>query len=172
MTWMGARTSSVSGSSLSHPMHEYPFGGVKGAAGSLTAVELAILELLKLGKTNREIAGNLNVTVGTIKWRMNRIFGKLRARNRIEALARARQQMMLASPEPALPPAGPMPEPLRKIELDILSLLKDGLTNREIACSLALTVGTTRWRINQIFGKLQARNRIEALARARQCEWL
>ena len=70
------------------------------------------------------------------------------------------------------PPQVPVPAPLRKIEVDILSLVKQGLTNREIADSLALTVGTTRWRISQIFGKPQARNRIEAITRTRQFEWL
>ena len=121
--------------------------------------------------TNREIASNLGMTVGTIKWYMNQIFGKLRVRNRIEAVACARH--LLALDESGIEgPLDPMPAPLRKVEFDILSLVKQGLTNREIADSLALTVGTTRWRINQIFEKLQARNRIQALARARQFEWI
>jgi len=71
-----------------------------------------------------------------------------------------------------LPPAGPLVEPLGKVELEILSLLNRGLTNQEIASRLAITVGTTKWRMNQIFGKLQVRNRIEALARARQLKLL
>ena len=70
------------------------------------------------------------------------------------------------------PPAGPLLEPLSKVELEILSLLNRGLTNQEIANRLAMTVGTTKWRMNQIFGKLQVRNRIEALARARQLKLL
>ncbi len=71
-----------------------------------------------------------------------------------------------------LPPAGPLLEPLSKVELEILSLLNRGLTNQEIANRLGMTVGTTKWRMNQIFGKLQVRNRIEALARARQLKLL
>ena len=54
----------------------------------------------------------------------------------------------------------------------MLSLLSRGLTNQEIANKLALTVGTAKWRMNQIFGKLQVRNRIEALERARQVKLL
>ncbi|HKE38679.1 MAG TPA: LuxR C-terminal-related transcriptional regulator [Casimicrobiaceae bacterium] len=137
----------------------------------LTRIELEILGLLNLGLTNREIADSLSMTVGTIKWYMNQIFGKLQVRNRIEALARARDRSAVSSTE-AVPYPIPMGTPPKKIELDILSLLNDGLTNREIASNLALTIGTTRWRISQIFGKLRARNRIEALARARQFEWL
>jgi LuxR family maltose regulon positive regulatory protein len=71
-----------------------------------------------------------------------------------------------------LPRAGPLLEPLSKVELEILSLLNRGLTNQEIANQLVMTVGTTKWRMNQIFGKLQVRNRIEALARARQLKLL
>jgi LuxR family maltose regulon positive regulatory protein len=31
-----------------------------------------------------------------------------------------------------------------------------------------ITVGTTKWHLNQIYGKLQVRNRTEAVALARQ----
>jgi len=71
------------------------------------------------------------------------------------------------TPEQGARPPGPLVEPLSKIELEILRLLDKGMTNQEIAERLVLTVGTTKWRMNQIFGKLQVRNRIEALARAR-----
>jgi LuxR family maltose regulon positive regulatory protein len=77
-----------------------------------------------------------------------------------------------ASPEQELRPPGALLEPLSKIELEILRLLDRGLTNQELAAKLAMTVGTTKWRMNQIFGKLQVRNRIEALARARQLKLL
>ncbi len=70
------------------------------------------------------------------------------------------------------PSTGALPEPLSKVELEILSLLNTGLTNQEIASRLAMTVGTTKWRMNQIFGKLQVRNRIEALTRARELRLL
>jgi LuxR family maltose regulon positive regulatory protein len=76
------------------------------------------------------------------------------------------------SREQDLLPAGPLPEPLSKTELDIVRLLNGGLTNQEIADKLVMTVGTTKWHMNQIFGKLQVRNRVEALARARQLKLL
>ncbi|HKE40259.1 MAG TPA: LuxR C-terminal-related transcriptional regulator [Casimicrobiaceae bacterium] len=76
------------------------------------------------------------------------------------------------TPEKGPRPAGPLVERLSKIEVEILGLLDKGMTNQEIANRLSLTVGTTKWRMNQIFGKLQVRNRIEALARARQLRLL
>ena len=58
-------------------------------------------------------------------------------------------------------------EPLSKSQLHILRLLDRGHTNREIADSLTITVGTTKWHLNQMFGKLQVHNRTAAIARAR-----
>jgi len=77
-----------------------------------------------------------------------------------------------AAPEQPARPAAPLPEPLSKVEVEILGLLNGGLTNQEIADELRMTVGTTKWRMNQIFGKLQVRNRVEALTRARQLRLL
>lgn len=65
-----------------------------------------------------------------------------------------------------------LPEPLSRTELEILALLKHGLTNQEIADRLGMTVGTTKWHLNQTFGKLQVRNRVEALERARHLKLL
>jgi LuxR family maltose regulon positive regulatory protein len=60
----------------------------------------------------------------------------------------------------------------RPTELEILALLKHGLTNQEIADRLGMTVGTTKWHLNQTFCKLQVRNRVEALERARHLKLL
>jgi ATP/maltotriose-dependent transcriptional regulator MalT len=139
---------------------------------SLGNVELKMLTLLDCGLTNQEIANELTMSVGTTKWRMNRIFGKLQVRNRNAARAQARQLLLIAPSGRELPPAGALPEPLDEIELEILALLDFGLSNREIAEKLSMTVGTIKWRMTEIFGKLQVRNRIEALVRARQIKCL
>ncbi len=65
-------------------------------------------------------------------------------------------------------PAQPLPEPLTERELCILELLIEGLSNREIADKLVLTVGTVRWYINQIYTKLDVHSRHQAIERARQ----
>ena len=44
-----------------------------------------------------------------------------------------------------------------------------GASNQEIAEQLVITVGTVKSHINHILGKLEAHNRTEAVARAR--EW-
>ena len=55
---------------------------------------------------------------------------------------------------------------------EVAGLVAQGLTNREIADRLAITVGTTKWHLNQIFGKLHVRNRVEAIAKARELRLL
>jgi ATP/maltotriose-dependent transcriptional regulator MalT len=67
---------------------------------------------------------------------------------------------------------GPDAEPLNAFEREVLELLAYGLTNVQIARSLRTTSGTVKWGMRELFGKLQVRNRIEALTRARQHRWL
>jgi LuxR family maltose regulon positive regulatory protein len=59
-------------------------------------------------------------------------------------------------------------EPLSKTQLTILRLVADGLSNRDIASRLTITEGTTKWHLNQIFGKLNVASRTQAVAQARQ----
>jgi DNA-binding NarL/FixJ family response regulator len=154
------------------PHYSIGRGGWNAPPEALSRIQLDTLNLLDRGLTNQEIAANLGMTVGAIKWHVAQIFCKLHARNRIEALTRGRELLTLASRGWELPSPGPMPEPLRKTEIAILGLLNQGMTNQEIANSLVMTVGTTKWHMNQIYGKLQVRNRIEALTRARKFKWL
>jgi LuxR family maltose regulon positive regulatory protein len=59
-------------------------------------------------------------------------------------------------------------EPLSERELEVLSLIADGLTNREIAERLFIAVGTVKRHINNLYGKMQVRRRTEAVARGRE----
>jgi DNA-binding NarL/FixJ family response regulator len=58
-------------------------------AGVLTTREREVLALLAEGRDNREIATALSVTLATAKSHLARIYGKLGAKNRNEAVARA-----------------------------------------------------------------------------------
>jgi len=51
---------------------------------------------------------------------------------------------------------------LTKRELDVLSLMAEGLTNRQIATVLGIALGTVKTQTSSILTKLGARNRTEA----------
>jgi LuxR family maltose regulon positive regulatory protein len=63
----------------------------------LTQRELEVLQLVALGRTNREVAQELIVAPGTVKAHTASIYRKLDVANRTEAVARARQLGMLPS---------------------------------------------------------------------------
>ncbi len=56
----------------------------------LSERELEILQLVAYGQSNRTIAKNIFVTVGTVKKHLSNIFGKLGVKSRTQAVARAR----------------------------------------------------------------------------------
>jgi DNA-binding NarL/FixJ family response regulator len=74
--------------------------------------------------------------------------------------------------KPGGPVSGRLEEPLSGREVEVLSLLASGRTNAEIARDLFVAVGTVKAHINNIYRKLDARNRAEALNRARELKLL
>jgi LuxR family maltose regulon positive regulatory protein len=63
----------------------------------LSQRELEVLRLIAAGLSNREIAQELVIAVGTVKRHINNIYGKLGVHRRTEAVARARDLGMLRS---------------------------------------------------------------------------
>ncbi len=63
-------------------------------------------------------------------------------------------------------------QPHSQRELEILRLLADGLNSREIAGRLHLSVTTIRWYLRQLYSKLDAHSRSEAIARAKELKLL
>jgi len=68
-------------------------GGSREAPGiePLSDREAQVLALVADGRTNAQVAGELYLSVGTVKAHMHHIFGKLLVRNRSQAVARARE---------------------------------------------------------------------------------
>lgn len=57
--------------------------------------EFEVLELLAAGKSNKEIAGRLNVSPNTVKTHIARLYEKLEVSRRTEAILRARELGMI-----------------------------------------------------------------------------
>lgn len=62
--------------------------------------------------------------------------------------------------------------PLTQKELEILTLISEGDTSKDISAKLYLSDGTIRNYISIIINKLAAKNRIEAVAIAKENGWL
>ena len=78
----------------------------------------------------------------------------------------------LARSEGDAAPARRLDDPLSERELEVLTLLASGRTNAEISRDLFVAVGTVKSHVNNIYRKLGAANRAEAVARARDLNLL
>ncbi|MCB9453078.1 MAG: protein kinase [Anaerolineaceae bacterium] len=63
-------------------------------------------------------------------------------------------------------------ELLTQREHEILYLIVEGLSNKEIAQRLTVTLSTVKWYVNQIYTKLGVRSRVQAMVRARELNLL
>ena len=69
---------------------------------------------------------------------------------------------------PAAAAVAPAPAGLTARELQVLRLIAEGLTDREIAERLVISVKTASHHVSHILGKLNARGRVEAASKAQQ----
>jgi LuxR family transcriptional regulator, maltose regulon positive regulatory protein len=72
------------------------------------------------------------------------------------------------APAPGLPPGvEPLIEPLSERELEVLRFVATGLSDRQVAETMIVAIGTVKRHLNNIYGKLGVHSRTQALARAR-----
>jgi LuxR family maltose regulon positive regulatory protein len=92
----------------------------------------------------------------------------LGAADRVEA--RYLAKLLAALPRGAAPTAvrGPLAERPSERELEVLALIAAGETNAEIARKLFVSTSTVKTHINNLYRKLGARGRVQAVVRARE----
>ena len=83
----------------------------------------------------------------------------------VESLTSKPQPLNPLPPHPLTPS---LIEPLTQRESEVLYLIAQGLSNREICDRLFLALSTVKGYNRTIFGKLQVQRRTEAVARARE----
>lgn len=59
-------------------------------------------------------------------------------------------------------------EPLTKREIEVIQFISDGMTNKEIAVIFKISEGTVKNHVVHIYGKLQVKNRVQAVAAAKE----
>ena len=79
--------------------------------------------------------------------------------------------LAILAQESAAPGAGErLSDPLTERELEVLALVAAGKSNVEIASSLFVSLSTIKTHINNLYRKLEARSRTQAIARARELD--
>jgi LuxR family maltose regulon positive regulatory protein len=63
-------------------------------------------------------------------------------------------------------------EPLSAREIEVLTLLSQGLSNKEVAARMYLSLRTVKWHTSNIYAKLNVSSRTQAIVKARQLEIL
>ncbi len=129
---------------------EYVFDGIKAGARGYLLKDTPADELLA---TMRRVHAGESIIQPRIAVRLIAEFG--------------RQRPVEVRPA-ATPAPRPEYEPLSERERDVLRLLADGLSNREIAARLVLAAGTVKNHVSTILDKLQAANRTQAARVARE----
>lgn len=138
--------------------------------------ERIVLELLRPGAplSPVDVALRSTLTVDEAKATLERLAadGQIRVEERDE-----RPAYYLWKPDYATDGATPgtaneqppieLAEPLSEREREVLIRLAQGRSNKEIAAELVIAVGTVKTHVNNIYRKLGAKNRVEALARAK-----
>jgi len=104
---------------------------------------------------------------------LHRAEGIAAATGLLQILAEEGDGLAAAPPAPARPmkatPARVIPEgSLSPREIEILSLVGDGLSNAEIGQRLSLVEGSVKWHLQRIYDKIGTRRRLVAVDRARR----
>jgi two-component system NarL family response regulator len=93
--WDQAGTQQIRASMQSNSMSVINHEDVTTPSTSLTKREREILQLLALGKSNREIAEDLSITLGTVRIHVHAILQKLDVRDRTQAVIVALQNKLV-----------------------------------------------------------------------------
>jgi DNA-binding NarL/FixJ family response regulator len=67
--------------------------GVKGRIGGLSPRQRQVLEQVRLGRTNREIAARLGISIATVNKHVHEVLTVLKVRNRTQAAAAIEQDV-------------------------------------------------------------------------------
>ncbi|MFI6350833.1 DNA-binding response regulator [Streptomyces sp. NPDC050560] len=88
------------------------------------------------------------------------------------AVRRVAAGQRVVDPQLALAAWGGAESPLTERETEVLRMAAEGAEAPEIAAALHLSTGTVRNYLTTIVGKLNARNRVDAIRIARESGWL
>jgi DNA-binding CsgD family transcriptional regulator len=147
----------------------------RGAAGEVDALDRDVLWEFADGVAQAHEAARLSLTLREERAQLQALLAWLGARaaeldDGAPLGALGREPLALPGSEPWEGAASTRERDafgalLTPRELDVLALLVEGRSNREIGEALVLSGGTVKFHVNSILGKLGAANRAQAVAR-------
>lgn len=123
------------------------------AGGAFVLQWIETRQLMRTFPAEAHIAVIALVFLALGVWAGASLFGRIRAE---------------ADPDPAPVESGTRPHGLSERELEVLRLIEQGLANKEIARALGISPNTVKTHLSNLFGKLGASRRTEALRKARE----
>ncbi|TPJ74736.1 response regulator transcription factor [Mesorhizobium sp. B2-6-2] len=143
-----------------------PGGGLNALAGILSAMPEQKIVMLTVSETNADVAQALKA--GARGYVLKGVGSKALA----EILRDVANGQSYVSPSLSarllsdlLQPTGSKPDPLSQLtgrEAEILKLVAEGLSNKEVAARLSLQEKTVKHHMTRVLAKLNVRNRTEA----------
>lgn len=130
------------------------------AAGAAQALERA-----RLRRTLRRERAALRATLGWLDTRSRELAEAPMTLDLGAAEAARSLSDLLSMPAPGSVDTLVFDGVLTRRELEVLRLLVEGASNREIAAELVISLATAKFHVNRILSKLHAANRAEAVAR-------
>jgi DNA-binding CsgD family transcriptional regulator len=120
-----------------------------------------------LGELDRELLELFAAGLAGVLDRAALEHALLRNRGELAAAARFLERRLGAPAEhaPLRPAAAMDADPLTARELEVLSLIAQGHTNRAVARALGISEGTVKYHVKNLMRKLHARSRADAVAR-------
>jgi len=106
----------------------------------------------------KALLGLMSLGIIGLLWKLNQINQKLQTL----------QNQPVKTTPPAIPKALSLTDLLTQKETEILQLISEGKSNKEIASSLFVELSTVKTHINKIYSKIGASNRKEAQSLAKQ----
>jgi DNA-binding NarL/FixJ family response regulator len=129
---------------------EYVFEGLKAGARGYLLKDVSSDEL---AEAVRAVAAGQALMQPSIARKVVAEFSRLAAGTPARAASPAAEQ-------------GALPQPLTERELDVLRAMAAGLSNKEIADRLVITEGTVKNHVSNLLGKLDVRDRTQAVLKA------
>ncbi len=155
---------------------ELPGGGIAAAGEITSAIAQTAVVMLTLSRDEEDVFAALRA--GAVGYLLkdvpsDRLVEAILAAARGESVlqpsvaAKVLARFARMPEDDAAPRPQPLVVPLSDRELDVLRLLAEGSSNREIAGALFLAEGTVKNHVTNVLAKLGARDRTQAALRAR-----